>query len=82
MPQVQSYPIFHLVKGMTEKQSGGLEDALASMKTAKDFITTKKLPGSVIVPSAFFLYCEECILGFQSCMLEMGLGMRRLIFVW
>ena len=29
---------------MTEKQSGELEDALASMKTAKDFITSKKLP--------------------------------------
>jgi hypothetical protein len=45
--KVQSYPIFHLIKGMTEKQSGALEDALASMKTAKDFITTKKLPGTI-----------------------------------
>lgn len=43
---MQSYPFFHLVKGMTEKQTGALEDALASLQTAKDFISTKKLPGT------------------------------------
>ena len=42
--QVQGYPLYHLVKAQTEKQTGAKEDALASLQTAMSFITSKK-PG-------------------------------------
>ena len=34
--------MYHLVKALTEKQGGALEDTLASLQTAMTLITTKK----------------------------------------
>ena len=44
--QVQGYPLYHLVKGQTERQFGQLDDALASLQTAMNYFTTKKPAGT------------------------------------
>ena len=38
-PQVQNYPIYHLVKAQCERQEGNIEEALTSLQTAMSFIT-------------------------------------------
>ena len=66
---MQSYPFYHLVKGMTEKHSGALEDALASLQTAKDFIATKKLPSTFESHSTYRNSGNfRCIGIIRSCM--------------
>ena len=43
--QVQGYALYHLVKAQMERQAGATEDALVSLQTAMNFITSKK-PGT------------------------------------
>jgi len=43
--QVQGYALYHLVKAQMERQAGATEDALTSLQTAMNFITSKK-PGT------------------------------------
>jgi len=40
--EVQGYALYHLVKAQMERQAGATEDALVSLQTAMNFITSKK----------------------------------------
>lgn len=55
--QVQSYAVYHLVKALTEKNTGDIAKALTSLETALNLVTSKRSSKSLLPP----LSPSECV---------------------